>query len=74
MLLEVAAGFKVVSDKGFDSDKLRRELEALGASHRFPSKVNTKQEPRLNKRSTVSSISGELLLSAQTLGLNEHVT
>ena len=41
---------KVVSAKGFDSDKLRKELEELGADHCFPSKANRKKKRRLNKR------------------------
>ena len=49
-LLEAPAGLKVVGDKGFDSDKLRRELEELGASHCFPSKSNRKHKRRLNRK------------------------
>jgi len=49
-LLEAPAGLKVVGDKGFDSDKLRLELEELGASHCFPSKSNRKKKRRLNRK------------------------
>ena len=49
-LLEAPAGLKVVGDKGSDSDKLRLELEELGASHCFPSKSNRKKKRRLNRK------------------------
>lgn len=35
---------------GFDSDPLRQQLEALGASHCIPSKSNRRKKRRLNKK------------------------
>lgn len=49
-LLDAPHGLLVVGDKGFDSDKLRAELEEAGARHCFPSKSNRKKKRRLNKR------------------------
>ena len=49
-LLERPRGLKVVGDKGFDSDRLRGELESLGASHCFPSKANRKKKRRLARK------------------------
>lgn len=49
-LLGNPRGLTVVGDKGFDSDKLRKDLEALGARHCFPSKSNRKKKRKLNKR------------------------
>jgi transposase len=41
-LLPAAQTCLVIGDKGFDSDKLRAELEALGHGHCFPGKSNRK--------------------------------
>lgn len=49
-LLDAPRGLMVVGDKGFDDDKLRQQLEELGAEHCFPSKSNRKQKRRLNKK------------------------
>jgi transposase len=49
-LLDNPAGLMVVGDKGFDSDKLRAQLEELGARHCFPSKSNRRKKRRLNKK------------------------
>lgn len=49
-LLDDPRGLMVVGDKGFDSDKLRQELEELGARHCFPSKSNRRKKRRLNKK------------------------
>lgn len=49
-LLNDPRGLMVVGDKGFDSDKLRQELEELGARHCFPSKSNRRKKRRLNKK------------------------
>lgn len=49
-LLDNPHGLLVVGDKGFDSDKLRAQLEALGAAHCFPSKSNRKKKRRLSKK------------------------
>ena len=49
-LLDNPAGLMVVGDKGFDSDKLRAQLEELGAQHCFPSKSNRRKKRRLNKK------------------------
>ena len=49
-LLDKPRGLMVVGDKGFDSDKLRHDLEQLGARHCFPSKSNRKKQRRLNKK------------------------
>ncbi|MBE2286357.1 MAG: IS5 family transposase [Prosthecobacter sp.] len=35
---------------GFDDDKLRKQLEEVGAGHCFPSKSNRKKKRRLNKQ------------------------
>ena len=49
-LLDDPRGLMVVGDKGFDSDKLRQQLEELGARHCFPSKSNRRKKRRLNKK------------------------
>lgn len=49
-LVEQPAGLKVVGDKAFDNDKLRAELESLGAQPCFPSKVNRKHKRRYSKK------------------------
>lgn len=49
-LLEAPTGLRVVGDKGFDSDKLRRQLEELGANPCFPGKTNRVSKPRFNRR------------------------
>jgi transposase len=49
-LLDDPRGLMVVGDKGFDDDKLRKQLEEVGAEHCFPSKSNRKKKRRLNKK------------------------
>lgn len=49
-LLDDPQGLVVVGDKGFDSDKLRQQLEELGARHCFPSKSNRRKKRPLNKK------------------------
>ena len=49
-LLDDPRGLMVVGDKGFDDDKLRKQLEEFGAGHCFPSKSNRKKKSRLNKK------------------------
>ena len=49
-LLDDPRGLMVVGDKGFDDDKLRKQLEEVGAGHCFPSKSNRKKKRRLNKK------------------------
>ena len=49
-LLDDPRGLMVVGDNGFDSDKLRQQLEELGARHCFPSKSNRRKKHRLNKK------------------------
>ena len=49
-LLDDPRGLMVVGDKGFDDDKLRKQLEEVGAEHCFPSKSNRKKKSRLNKK------------------------
>ena len=40
----------VVGDKGFDDDKLRAEIEALGHSHCFPTKANRKEKRAFSRK------------------------
>jgi transposase len=49
-LLDDPRGLMVVGDKGFDDDKLRKQLEEFGAGHCCPSKSNRKKKRRLNKK------------------------
>jgi transposase len=49
-LLDKPRGLLVVGDKGFDSDKLRSQLEELRARHCFPSKSNRRKKRKLNKK------------------------
>jgi transposase len=49
-LLDDPRGLMVVGDKGFDDDKLRKQLGEVGAGHCFPSNSNRKKKSRLNKK------------------------
>ncbi|MBL9178215.1 MAG: transposase [Verrucomicrobiaceae bacterium] len=49
-LLPKGRKWKVVGDKGFDSDKLRRELEGLGHTTCFPGKKNRKRKVNYSRK------------------------
>jgi transposase len=49
-LLPRGRKWRVVGDKGFDSDKLRGQLEAKGHAHCFPGKKNRKRKVRYSKQ------------------------
>ena len=50
LLKDEDAAVLLVGDKGFDSDKLRAALEALGHRHCIPGKSNRKKKVRYSKR------------------------
>jgi len=50
LLEDEDAAVLLVGDKGFDSDKLRRELEARGHRHCIPGKSNRKKKVAYSKR------------------------
>ncbi|HWB02951.1 MAG TPA: IS5 family transposase [Verrucomicrobiales bacterium] len=50
LLKDEDAAVLLIGDKGFDSDKLRAALEALGHRHRIPGKSNRKKKVRYSKR------------------------
>ncbi len=50
LLKDEDAAVLLVGDKGFDSNKLRAALEALGHRHCIPSKVNRKKKMPYSKR------------------------
>jgi len=72
-LLDDPRGLMVVGDKGFDDDKLRKQLEEVGAGHCLPSKSNRKKKRQAQQEALPAALPcGELLLPSQTLGLHQH--
>ncbi len=74
-LLDDPRSLMVLGEKGFDNDKLRKQLEELRARHCFASKSNRSKKRHLNKKALPAALwSGELLRQPKTLGMLQHPT